>query len=104
MLRVEASGNWTIAHLGEADGALRTLVAGAIEAEHANIDLSGITGFDTSSAAVFDRTARALEEKGLRVEFEGVSEAQRRLLDKVDTYGKQEPAKSASLLLHIEID
>ena len=50
MLRVEASGNWTIAHLGEADGALRTLVAGAIEAEHANIDLSGITGFDTSSA------------------------------------------------------
>ena len=103
MLRVEASGNWTIAHLGEADGALRTLVAGAIEAEHANIDLSGITGFDTSSAAVFDRTARALEEKGLRVEFEGVSEAQRRLLDKVDTYGKQEPAKSASLPLHIEI-
>ena len=103
MLRLVATGDWTIAHLNKVDGELRALGRGAVKAERAIIDFSGITRFDTSSAAVLDRTARAFEEKGLRVEFEGVSDAQRRLLDKVDACGKPEPSKPVAVPLYVQI-
>ncbi len=103
VLRLVATGDWTIAHLNSVDRELRALGQGALKADRAVIDFSGITRFDTSSAAVLDRMARVFEEKGLRVELEGVSEAQRRLLDKIDTYGKPEPSKSAAVPLHIQI-
>lgn len=103
MLRVEASGDWRIAALSAVDGELRALVGRKIEAERAVIDFSGITRFDTSSAAVLDRTARLLEEKGLRVEFEGASDAQRRLLDKVDACDTPDRPKSPPVPFYIEI-
>ncbi|MDX5416017.1 MAG: ABC transporter permease, partial [Alphaproteobacteria bacterium] len=103
VLRLVATGDWTIAHLNAVDRDLRALGQGALKADRAIIDFSGITRFDTSSAAVLDRMARAFEEKGLRVELEGVSEAQQRLLDKVNTYGKPEPSKAVAVPLHIQI-
>ncbi|MBX3447759.1 MAG: MlaE family lipid ABC transporter permease subunit [Parvibaculaceae bacterium] len=103
MLRIAASGDWTIAHLSAADGELRSLTAGPVKAGRAVIDFSGIARFDTSSAAVLERTARLLEEKGLRVEFEGVSEPQRRLLDKIDTYGTPDTSKAPPAPFYIEL-
>jgi phospholipid/cholesterol/gamma-HCH transport system permease protein len=103
VLRLEAEGNWSIVHLNKVDGDLRRLAAGPGEADRAVIGLSGVSRFDTAAAVVVSRTAGRLEEQGLRVEFEGVSEAQHLLLGKVGACGQPEPVHLPPVPLHIEI-
>jgi phospholipid/cholesterol/gamma-HCH transport system permease protein len=102
-IRLVATGDWTIARLNAVDGELRALGRGPINADLAIIDFSGITRFDTSSATVFDRMIRVFEERGLRVELEGLSEPQRRLLDKITAYGRPEPSKPTPVPLYLQI-
>lgn len=103
MLRIAPSGDWSIAHLDPVDRQLRALVAKPGEAKRAVIDFGGIARFDTAAAAILGRTAALLEEQGVAVELEGVTETQRLLLDKIDSCGMPEPAHPPLLPLHIQI-
>lgn len=91
VLRLIAAGNWSIVYLNKVDGELRGLSAKPGDAARAVIDLSAVSRFDTAAAAIISRTAAELEEQGLDVAYEGVSEAQHLLLDKVEACGKPEP-------------
>lgn len=103
LLRIEASGEWRIAHLDPVDRRLRALTADSIAAHHAIIDLSGISRFDTAAATILNRTARLLEEKGIRVSFEGVSDSWQTLLDKIGEFGAPAPAYTHKHPLYLEI-
>lgn len=103
VLRLEAAGNWSIVHLNSVDRELRKLSARPGEAQRAVIDLSAISRFDTAAASIVSRTAAELEQRGLRVEFEGVSEAQHLLLDKVEACGKPEPVRQPPVALYLQI-
>ncbi|MGB6087421.1 hypothetical protein, partial [Parvibaculum sp.] len=54
LLRIEASGEWRIAHLDPVDRRLRALTADSIAAHQAIIDLSGISRFDTAAATILN--------------------------------------------------
>lgn len=103
VLRIGASGEWRIAYLDPVDRRLRELTTGSIAANEAVIDLSGITRFDTAAATILDRTERLLEEKGLRVSFEGVSDSQQLLLDKIGEFGCPAPSPARKHPLYLEI-
>ena len=103
VLRLEAAGNWSIVHLNKVDDALRKLAAMPGEADRAVIALSAVSRFDTAAAAIVSRTAARLEEQGLRVEFEGVSEAQHLLLDKIGGFGEPEPVHQPPVPLYLQI-
>lgn len=102
-LRIEASGDWSIIHLDPIDRKLRALTGTPGEATRAVIDFQGITRFDTAAAAILERTAFLLGERGVAVTLEGVSEAQRLLLDKVESCGMPEPAAAPNYPLHIQV-
>ncbi|MEQ8268337.1 MAG: MlaE family lipid ABC transporter permease subunit [Parvibaculum sp.] len=103
-LRIVASGDWSIVHLDAIDRELRALAGGPEEElRKAVIDFSGITRFDTAAAAILDRTAAMLGERGVTVDLEGMSDSQRLLLDKVDACGRPEPVHTPSMPLYLEI-
>ncbi|MEP2830584.1 ABC transporter permease [Parvibaculum sp.] len=103
VLRLVAAGNWSIVHLNKVDGALRGLSAKPGDAARAVIDLSAVSRFDTAAAAIVSRTASEFEEQGLGVTYEGVSEAQHLLLDKVEACGKPEPVHLPPSPLYLQI-
>lgn len=103
VLRLQAEGNWSIVHLNKVDKELRRLAARSGDASRAVIDLSAVSRFDTAAAAIISRTASAFDESGMKVEFEGVSEAQHLLLEKVEACGKPEPVHQPPVPLYLEI-
>ena len=103
VLRLEAAGDWSIVHLNNVDQSLRKLAAAPGEASRAVIDLSAVSRFDTAAAAIVSRTAAEFDGRGLRVEFEGVSEAQHLLLDKVEACGQPESFRQPPVPLLFQI-
>lgn len=82
-LRFLAMGDWSIAFVSRIDAALRALDGEVAGARRAVIDLTGVTGLDTSGAYVLDRTAAAFAARGLNPVFEGLQPEHRILLDKL---------------------
>lgn len=82
MLRLAASGSWTVrdyVRLEAEIGALQISArcAGVAEAE---IDLSGVVDMDTAGALLTDKLARALEASGISARISGASGRQSALL------------------------
>ncbi|ABS64121.1 protein of unknown function DUF140 [Parvibaculum lavamentivorans DS-1] len=102
VLRIEAAGDWSIVHLDPVDRQLRAIGARP-GTGRAIIGFKDITRFDTAAAAILGRTAAHLGEQGIKVDFEDVSDAQRLLLDKIDSCGMPEPAHVPWRPLHIQI-
>lgn len=92
-LRFVPAGDWSVTSILGIDADLRGFAETAPGKRRAVFDLSGVARLDTAGAWLIERTAAALEARGLTVEFEGLKESHRILIDKIAEGGKPAPAE-----------
>ncbi|MGV8996802.1 MAG: MlaE family ABC transporter permease [Parvibaculaceae bacterium] len=84
ILRLLAEGDWSTGSVAAIDMALREV---SIDTKSGQselvVDLHGVTRLDTSGAFVLNRTASALKKQGLSARYDGASEEQQILIDKI---------------------
>jgi len=84
ILRLRAEGDWSTAHVAAIDAGLRAITVPDAQHSELVVDLQGVTRLDTSGAYVLNRTALALKAQGLRTRYDGMSDGQRILIDKIE--------------------
>jgi phospholipid/cholesterol/gamma-HCH transport system permease protein len=89
------AGFWTTHRIGVVDQQMRNI--SGTQAKQVSVDLSNLRGFDTAGAWLVHRTTRAFAAKGARVQFIGLEDQQKILLDAVANAPPAAEPKARSL-------
>ncbi|MCB1463673.1 MAG: ABC transporter permease [Nitratireductor sp.] len=83
LLRIRASGAWTATRAGEIERELSQLLPLPQDAGDVVIDMAAVSGFDTFGAWLLERFRREVEGGGKQWRIEGMSPANRTLLEEM---------------------